>query len=529
MNSKKSCFARVIALLLAIVMIMALAVGCQKKEDSGKGSSKNDAEKVIDEITKDADKVPKETSKKLSKSILSTVKNVTDEAEESTLGKLTSGASITISVDATKLMKEMIGQNVPLSALISIFMDDGFAALKAAAAYDGDEIADASLFFSGTELAIHSKALLRDKAYGIDLDKDFDALLDLLEDMLGIDRDEFEEYYDMIKSLMDSTGDFEELVKEGAEVITGSLDILAKALEDNGALTESKEDYDGVKCNCLTITLDADNIGDVIKDACAGLADYDELYDFLLKIGDTIADSALSDYADFDADDWEDQIDYIFDTIGDEDAIEEAVAELEDTDLDINIDLYLSASNNSLVAAEGTIEVEGEEMAFELKLGEDLSKSEEISFRMEMYGDEMYIGWIVDENTDKAYSAHTEISIPYEDEPFYIEVEWDKKSGDIEFVMDIDDGYQGFGFTGTLEKGDKKTVLTIEEISYVDYYDETTIPIDVIITIDYDAKMPSLPKYKSIAEMDEDDIYEVIDQIEEDVMDIRDDLMEKLG
>ncbi|MBQ4369838.1 MAG: hypothetical protein II784_02430, partial [Oscillospiraceae bacterium] len=84
-------------------------------------------------------------------------------------------------------------------------------------------------------------------------------------------------------------------------------------------------------------------------------------------------------------------------------------------------------------------------------------------------------------------------------------------------------------FTGTLEKSDKKTVLTIEEISYVDNYDETTIPIDIVITIDYDAKMPSLPKYKSIAEMDEDDIYEVIDQIEEDVMDIRDDLMEKLG
>ncbi len=528
MNNTKSRIARVLALVLAIAMIAALGVGCKKAESGSSKSSKKE-ESVIDEITKDADKVPKKTSEKLSKSILSTIKNVANETEESPLGELTSGASITVSVDATSLMKEMVGQKVPLSALISIFLDDGFAALKAAAAYDGDEIADASLFFSGTELAVHSKALLRDQTYGIDLDKDFDALLDLLEDMLGIDRDEFEEYYDIIKSLMDSTGDFEELIKEGAEVFTGALEIVAKAFEDNGALAESKENYDGVKCNCLTITLDADNIGDVLQDACAGLADYDELHDFLIKIGETIDDSVLADYAEFDVDDWEDQIDYIFDTIGDEDAVEEAVAELEDTDLDINIDIYLSASNNALVAAEGTIEIEGDEVEFELKLGEDLSKSEEISLRVEMYGEEMYIGWIVDENTDKAYSAHTEIEIPYEDEPFYIEVEWDKKSGDIEFVMEIEDGYSGFGFTGTLEKGDKKTVLTIEEVSYVDDYDETTIPIDIVITIDYDAKMPAFPKYKSIADMDEDDIYDIIDEIEEDVMEIGEDLMDKIG
>lgn len=278
-----------------------------------------------------------------------------------------------------------------------------------------------------------------------------------------------------------------------------------------------------LSCTVITLSLDEDSLPLVFQD----IIDYANNDKDLEKFVNRLANNGAY------ADDPEEFVDDFYNGLED---FEDSLEELKDTDIDIQLDCYITKSGRRLARLDAEFEVEDESMEMSLVLGKNVSTTKEMSLTATMKGStkETYsIVYSVEEDSTSAYEAEFEIKHTRERSTYTnndkanIKIEWDRRAGDFELKCKDEDG-EAFVIKGNLlQKGDKYIFLLTNIRS-----GGTAVPyvksLDLTITIDKKDPIPKAPgRYTEITTMNERDFKHFTEDIEDGIEKIKEEYFDR--
>lgn len=274
----------------------------------------------------------------------------------------------------------------------------------------------------------------------------------------------------------------------------------------------------GEKINCTVITLTLDE--EALAAATRDIIEYANNDKDLEKLLYRVASNSM--YTDPD-----EYVDNFFDSL---DEMDDALDNLEDEDIELSMDFYITKSGRRLARLDAEVEVDRERTEFSILLGKNVKTSKEISLTASNSdGDTYSITYTVKENSAKAYEAELEFSegdsrYGYEDKVVF-KVEWDKKSGD--FVFKYKDDYDNLVIKGNLlQKGDKY-IFELTNIRTGNSPVPYVKTLELTITIDRNDPMPNVPaRFTEITTMNERDFKHLKEDIEDGINKIEEEYFE---
>lgn len=420
------------------------------------------------------------------------------------------GGSIEALVDVKDVMQSFIGFGFGEGQLsLKVYTDaDDSAAAAVVSLKNGEEIlADASLVANEDAIAIQSEALLGETAYGIDLEKAMDTFEDSAFGPggaydLGI------EINDTMKEMRANeeklAKDFEKAVKSVMPVFLKSFKKHADIHKDGSSVLFGDKE---VKTTAVSIELDSQQLTEVVIDMLAYFREDKTVRQFL---EDNMAYLlTLSGELNVTEADVQDYIDTFYKQL-DEITEEDVRKDLED--VSVKMVFHITKSGKQLIGMETTAEAEGSKAEGFVYAGPDLKDITQIRFSFDD-GYEAYSGsYTVATDSDKAFEAELEITNS-RDEIYTVTVTHDKKDGEFEIGLTDPWGY-GYGVTGTLEKTGDQINVYLGSASFAD----EKIDLNVDVVVKASDRMPSVPQYTDILEMDSTEIENVIADIEDAAM-----------
>ncbi len=440
-----------------------------------------------------------------------------------TVEETANSGSIAVSVDLSDVMEEMAGMSMSAEGQLKFYFDlDGSkTALELTADVLGNEM-DAAFFLGADEIVLSSEWLLEGDAYGMSI-KDLEKNL---ADSIFFDEDsDFyigDEAVEMMELLFESAGSMEKsvtkLYDDGSTLAEKYIELLIKSAFKYGESETEKDEIkiggEKTKVNVVSLKLDGEaiiNIGIAMLEEVEGDKKLEKFLDSVVTLVDDNPElfELYSELygMDIDSDDMQDAIDEMYDSIGDAlEEMEEALEDADDMDVTLKFEFYLKGSN--LLG----FKYDDGYQKMKLIIGPDLSNPAEISFEMTDYYGTYTFEYKVKEDTDEAFEA----SIYYCDNPYYdysIEFVVDKEKGEWEFTMD--DTYDLIGVAGeyTEEKG-VYTITFTDATEDGESIEEAAMVLSAItITVDTDDDVPKAPSYTEILSLDEDEIYDLVEEV----------------
>lgn len=147
------------------------------------------------------------------------------------------GGSLEVSWDADLLMADLVGLPLDVDAIIKYFVDYEAqkAAMTANVNFSGMSLLDAVMTYDSNRYAVSSKALLGDKAYGVDLSTLGETFPNsALAKLVDIDLEGFAEQYAAVLANQENTS---ELQKELIKLYRDTWNMLKASLKEH-AVTE---------------------------------------------------------------------------------------------------------------------------------------------------------------------------------------------------------------------------------------------------------------------------------------------------
>lgn len=325
-----------------------------------------------------------------------------------------------------------------------------------------------------------------------------------------------EDLFDKIISTLDNTSDKEKITDEVKALIKKTLLDLTDIIVDNAEFSSEKTSIringSKTKVRLITITVDADSMESIIKEAYDYLASAEHITEFIEKYDIAITAiinefygnycRSFSDIYDDWLEDLEDDIDDIcddlednFETVTLNIATRRASAKLLKLELKIDSETVLSLDcGNKGIKKTNTVALEFLDYKASYKINENSKKKTDVSISIEAYED--YDITLVIDKEHKTYTATFKESYYY----------------------GSTDKYTVKGNITT--KGDK-TTLTVDKITnkYVSSYgyeSEYVTKLGCEVILDTKDKMPSpIKKYNSLSDITEKNIDKWIDKLSE--------------
>lgn len=407
---------------------------------------------------------------------------------------------------------EEMGMPVEGNASVKLYSSaDPALALVAGLEVDGSSVLDATVVGNTNDLAIASKALLGDKAYGISL-KNFTKNFE--DSAFGPDGDyslgvELETIQDSLDSLKNS----EKLSKDAQKVLDKMVETALKSLKSNAEISKSTEVLtfagEDVKTTAVSVAIDGATCAALLEDMVNFMRTDKSFESLLTENADyfmVLMNEFVGGYYD-DPDEFVDEFFEALDMIDEE--MDDLAEELEDADIDITLTFYVTKSGTMLVGMAADVDVDGDKTKMSVYAGPSFEELNEINFRI----DDVKGSYVVEENSKTSYVGVLKVR-EGTDTILKGEINWDKKKGDLEAEI-TDEWGDSYGFEGSLSTSSKTTTLTIESI----YSDGDSMDLAVDVILKNSDKMPSVPKYTDILTMSADDledlVYDMSDVIEE--------------
>jgi len=437
------------------------------------------------------------------KSLSKTVDALPKNEVVALLTNVAKGGSVEALVDLDNITNGMLDG----SASVKVYANEKKeAAVVAEVTVDDEVLLDAGVYVTENDLALNSKALLDEEAYGINLKnltKNFNDSVFGPHGPYELDIELDEDSDPIVEKSLKMAEDAEALAKDIAE---NTLKALKKNAEMSKETVSKKFASEKVKVTAVKMAMDNETMVGFVED----------MVNYASK--DKKIKSFLNEYAEFmmtttggDPDDAEDFIEDFYDALEDVD-MEDVEEAMEDLDLEVEAIFYISKSGKSLVGLDLDFDVDGESISFTSTFGPAPDKLDEISFELSAPYTEYSGSYVVKEDTKQNYSAEFELDLDGDEVEGTFE--WDRKGGDFEF--EIDDSYSVYGAEGNLILSTKEAVLVLESI----YEDDDDIDLGLTLTAKANDKMPSMPKYTDVLEMSEDDVEDLVEDIQDTLEDL---------
>ena len=279
---------------------------------------------------------------------------------------------------------------------------------------------------------------------------------------------------------------------------------------------------ENIPCTIITLEMDEDSFAQALQEIVDYANDDKDLEKLLFRVA-----SNVSYYEDPD-----DYVDSFYDSL---EEFEDEIDNLDDVDVDIQLDFYITRSGRRIARFDAEMEVENEGFEMSLVLGKNVSKSKEMSltYGQKNHGDSYSIVYTVDENSTKAYKAEIEFKSTWESysgdkytDKSKIEIDWDRKGGD--FELEYKNDYDKFVIKGTLmQKGDTYTFVLNNIRS-----DGEALPyiksLELTIVVDRHDAVPRVPgKFTDVTTMNEREFKHLMEDVEEGIEDIWDEYFDR--
>ena len=428
--------------------------------------------------------------------------------------------SVTVNVDMSKLGEVIGGMELPVSVTATGYTDqkNGKFALELDAQIKNKSIVNGTVTASEEQLAVACDALFGKTGYSLDLKN---LAKNLPKSFLDPDTDSDyalpEEIYDWLVGLKNGpVAPAKELVQKAKPIFESAVKVLLNSLEKNAKISKDSETVTigekDVKTAAVTIELDGKQAAAVAADLLKWAKADKDLKKLLETFVDTYGPMIEQEYADA-----EDLIDDFYDGI--DDALDE-VADADKDDLDLTAVFYLSNSGGQLVKAEITSKDDYNKQVITFEGGPDWKDPAYFAFsQKDRYGKQT-VTYTVEENSKNQYSAKIKVKDD-SNTNMTASISWDKSTGDLR----ISSSDMNFKLTGNMTQKNKVTTITLKKLEY-SYM--TIKDLGTTITLNESAKLPTISKTTEILTLDEDGLEDLMEDLQEAVLDLRDTVMDAM-
>ena len=419
------------------------------------------------------------------------------------------GGSIAVSANLDKFAKEDITVQGKLYTDASKFKGAGELTFTE----DKDKVLQAKVIYNQDKIAF-SAAPIVDGSYGVNLKK-------LAKNLPGsiFDPDEETEFsldddqFDYFLNMKDTVKNDKNLERDVINMSNKYRQIFIEKLTKYSDVKKSSKTItvggDKIPCTVVTVSVDEDALAQIIEDMIEYANNDKDLEKLLLRV------ASNGSYRD----DPDAYVDKFFDALDD---IEDGIDKIEDSEIDISIDFYVTKSGRRLAQLDFELEIEKKEYEASLVLGKNLAKAKEISFECEdkARNRSYSIEYTVKEDSGRRYDAEIEFTETRvrknktTENTREIRIEWDKRTGD--FSTKYDDDGDNYSIKGNLKrKGDRYIFVLAKVIS-----EGESVPnikdLELTITVDRHDPAPNVPgRFTEITKMDERDFKHLTKDIEE--------------
>ena len=467
-------------------------------------------------------------SANLNVAVKNTMKAAASSAPVALLKSVFTQGSMELALDLESISDQLYGVNIEgqLSAKYISNLKNSQMALILALADGRNPIADAVLHKSKDAIVLESDILFGNTAYGIGLN-DFSGNLessifnpdndsyyaldyDLYEFLTEMDMDGNTEKYSEYKKIADTTAD-------------EALDTFYKSIIKNFEIEKSKDTIEFVdtksKVTVLSVYGDSEMISAVIKEMFEWMEssrNVELLLEQTVDLYGPILEETGGDPDDF-VDNFYEGISLALEDF------DELVDLLEEDEIEVNAKFYITRKGRELVKVDFEASSFVETHGVVVTAGPSLRDVELISVEYTKTADwlefpEKYsFTYTVDENDANFYSAQLRVRESYYGDTIRSKasVTWDKKDGDLRIKAD-----DLFTLKGTMLYD--KDVLTIDVQSIGNEWE--SIRPGLSITLNKNESTPSVPDFKDILSMDEDEFEDLGEEISWNVMDFMDEI-----
>ena len=456
------------------------------------------------------------------KSIANTISDAQRIEAVAVTNDVANGGSVAVSANLDEYAKDDITVHAKLYSDAKRLK----GAFELTASEDKDKILQARFMYNQDKVAFSAPQIV-DGTYGINLKK-------LSKNLPGsiFDTDEETEYsldddrYEYFLNMKETIKNDKTLSRDVEATANKYRQFFIERLLKHSEIKKSSKTItvggDKIPCTVITASIDEDGIAELTQD----IVDYANNDKNLEKLVRRVAANAAY------MEDPDEYVDKFYDALDD---LEDSVDKIEDSDIDIQIDFYITRSGRRLAQLDFDVEFGKQELEASLVLGKNVAKAKEISFEYEekSTGKAYSIEYTVKEDSNKLYDAKIEISqtrvrrSKTTEKKSEIKIKWDKKSGDLDVkcTTDSDDEY---GIKGNLKKKGDRYIFVLNKLSN----DGEAVPniksLELTVIIDRHDPTPNVPgRFTEITKMSEDDFEDFMDDINDGIKELREDYFGK--
>ena len=457
--------------------------------------------------------------------IVRSIANTLSDAERieavSVAEDVANGGSIAVSANLDEFAKD----DITVEAKLYNDAKRLKGAFELTASEDKDKILQAKVMYNQDKVAFSAPKIV-DGTYGVNLKK-------LGKNLPGsiFDPDEetdfslSDEQFEYLLNMKDTVKNDKTLSRDIEVMANKYRQVFIERLIKHSEVKKSSKTItvggDKIPCTVVTASIDEDGIAELTQD----MVDYANNDKNLEKLVRRVA--ANGAYRD----DPDEYVDKFYDSLDD---IEDTIDKIEDSDIDIQIDFYITRSGRRLAQLDFDIEFEKQELEASLVLGKNVAKAKEISFEYEekTSGKAYSIEYTVKEDNNKNFDAEIEITetrvrrSKTTEKKSEIRIKWDKKSGDLELKGSADKDQ--YSIKGNLKQKGDRYIFVLGKINNNGESVPHVKDLELTITIDRHDPTPNVPgRFTEITKMDERDFKHLTEKIEENSKELWDDYFGK--
>ena len=398
-------------------------------------------------------------------------------------------------------------------------------AFELTASEDKDKVLQAKVMYNQDKIAFSAPQIV-DGTYGVNLKKLGKNLPGSIFDPdeetdYSLSDDQFEYFLNMkdtVKNDKTLSRDIEAMANKYRKLFIERLIKHSEVKKSGKTITVGG---DKIPCTVITASIDEDGLAELTQD----MVDYANNDKDLEKLVRRVA--ANGSYRD----DPDEYVDKFFDALDD---IEDSIDKIEDSEIDIQIDFYITRSGRRLAQLDLDVEYGKQELEASLVLGKNVAKAKEISLEYEekSSGKAYSIEYTVKEDNNKLYDAEIEITetrvrrSKTTEKKSEFRIKWDKRAGDFELKGNANDDQ--YSIKGNLKQKGDRYIFVLGKIMN----DGEAVPyvkdLELTITIDRHDPTPNVPgRFTEITKMDERDFKHFTKDIEEGTKELWDEYFGK--
>lgn len=434
------------------------------------------------------------------------------------MNRVTEGGSVELLWNLKDLTRSLLGIGLDLKASGKVYYDaavkdDPRGALAVDVALAGSSLFDLLLTGGRDEVALSSRVLLGEEAYGVSLENFWDNF-----DGSVFGPDGAYSFGMSAAELREALGSPEDSVALEEAMVPAVVQTLAAfcvGVEEHARFSEEELELafrdGGLKVDAVGLHLDGAGLAGMVEDMVVFLRDNEAVKDALYLWADAMPDGGSGEwaaavdalYAQLNALTGED-----FQTMADE-----VAAEVEE----VSLLLFIHPGNGQLVGVETLVRSESTALMplyMKLVAGPDMARPDTLELWMAAEGETVELHWQVEADDEHRFSARLAAAAG-EQAVLEGSLDWDRETGSYAARLTGGSG-DTYGIDGTLEADVDGAILTIDalrgETAYGDVEEQGPLGLSVILRGEDD--MPALPAYTDVLTMSAEQLEGLLARLE---------------